>query len=402
MKVLMLGWELPPYNSGGLGVACYQLCKSLAAQNINIEFVLPYKANHIAGFMKISSACPVGVASITRTFSAYDSYKYHYIDGRVEWHDIYSQQAHYEQAVARLADVKQFDLVHAHDWLTFRAALRLKERTGCPIVLHVHSIESDRAGGVGGNPLVKEIEATSLALADQIIAVSNFTKQAIVDDYGIPADKIIVVHNSIDVAYLDPLDSSNAFAYLTQLKAQGYRIVSSIGRLTVQKGIPNFLRAAQKVIQFVPKTIFLIVGSGEQYNELLELSAHLGITRNVIFTGFLRGKQWRDAFAIADLFVMPSITEPFGLTPLEAIGYGTPTIISKQAGVSEILNHCLKIEPWDIDEIANKIIAVIQDDALSHELILNARREVGAFSWLKSSQKISTIYHQQISKGVAA
>ncbi|HET7320536.1 MAG TPA: glycosyltransferase family 4 protein [Candidatus Saccharimonadales bacterium] len=389
----MLGWELPPHNSGGLGVACYQLCQELSKDNnIQIEFILPYHAEHEADFMTITAARPVGVTEIIKTSGAYDSYKYRYEDGHEEWHDIYAQAAHYEKGVASLAFSKEFDIVHAHDWLTFRAALRLKELTGCPIVLHVHSVESDRAGGERGNPLVHEIEATAFTLADRVIAVSEHTKKAIVRDYGIPADKIVVVHNSIKVEDLAPLDNRNTYEYLVQLKMQDYRVVTNIGRLTVQKGLPNLLRAAKEVIARAPKTIFLIVGSGEQYHELIELAADLGIGRNVIFTGFLRGKQWRDAFAIADLFVMPSVSEPFGLTPLEATGYGTPSLVSKQAGVSEVLRNCLKVDYWDINEMANQIVAVVQNDSLRRELTANAYRELQHLSWEEPARKVINVY----------
>jgi glycosyltransferase involved in cell wall biosynthesis len=340
MKILMLGWELPPHNSGGLGVACYQLCKALSKKDIDLEFILPYQAEHNIDFMKITSAHPQGVAEIVKSGIAYDSYKYIHEDGRVEWHDIFSQQMMYEHAAARLASSREFDVLHAHDWLTFRAALRIKMMKGCPVILHVHSIESDRAGGSGGNPLVREIEGTAFALADRVIAVSNFTKQAIIREYGIPAEKIEVIHNSIETGDV-PVENDNAYNYLEALKAQGYRVVCNVGRLTVQKGLPNFLRAAQKVVEKAPRTMFLIVGSGEQYLELVEQAAELGIGKNVIFTGFQRGKNWRDSFRIADLFVMPSVSEPFGLTPLEAIAYGTRSLVSKLSGVSEVLYKCL-------------------------------------------------------------
>jgi glycogen(starch) synthase len=186
MKVLMLGWELPPHNSGGLGVACYQLCKALAKEDVDLEFVLPYEAEHNIDFMTVTAANPQGVAEIIKSGIAYDSYKYILEDGSEEWHDIYSQQYMYEQAVDRLMLNKQVDIIHAHDWLTFRAALRLKMRRNCPIVLHVHSVESDRAGGKAGNPLVREIEETAFLMADSIIAVSELTKQAIMKGWISP------------------------------------------------------------------------------------------------------------------------------------------------------------------------------------------------------------------------
>ena len=398
MKILMLGWELPPHNSGGLGIACYQLCKALAKKDLTIDFVLPYRAEHGIDFMSISAAHPQGVAEVLRSGIAYDSYKYVLEDGSEEWHDIYAQQQLYEHAVARIVEEKEFDIVHAHDWLTFRAALRVREQRNCPIILHVHSVESDRAGSRHGNPLVHEIEELGFRLADRIIAVSQHTKSMIIRDYGVPADKIEVVHNSITPEDLAPLDNDNAYRYLEAMRAQGYRVVTNVGRLTIQKGLPNLLRAAAEVIKRAPKTLFLIVGSGEQYYELIDLAADLGIGPNVLFTDFQRGKRLRDAFAVGDLFVMPSVSEPFGLTPLEAIGYGTPALVSKQSGVSEVLRNCLKVDFWDINEMANQITAVVQNDALRNELHKNALVEFEQLSWDDASNTIEQLYqyhHEQ-------
>jgi glycogen(starch) synthase len=401
MKVLMLGWELPPHNSGGLGIACYQLCKALSKKDIDIEFILPYKADHGIDFMSVTAAQPQGVAEVIRSGIAYDSYKYVLDDGSEEWLNIYDQQELYEHAVARLIEDKEFDIVHAHDWLTFKAALRVKEQKNCPIILHVHSVESDRAGSKRGNPLVHEIEDIALHMADRVVAVSQHTKKAIVRDYGVPADKIEVVHNSIEPGDLAPLDDTTAYKYLEAMKALGYRVVVNVGRLTVQKGLPNLLRAAQQVIKQNPKTFFLIVGSGEQYYELLVQAAELGIGANVLFTDFQRGKNWRDAYAIGDLFVMPSVSEPFGLTPLEAIGYGTPAMVSKQSGVSEIMRNLLKVDFWDIDEMANQITAVMQNDALRDVLLLNSYKEYERLSWNDASEKVMNIYRKHTA-GAAA
>jgi glycosyltransferase involved in cell wall biosynthesis len=393
MKVLMLGWELPPHNSGGLGIACYQLCKALSKKDLDIEFILPYQADHGISFMDVTAAHPQGVTAVLRTGIAYDSYRYVHEDGRIESLNIYDQQHMYEHAVARLVETKEFDIVHAHDWLTFRAALRVKELKNCPIILHVHSVESDRAGDHhGGNPLVREIEEIALHMADRVIAVSEHTKRAIVRDYGVPADKIEVVHNSIEPGDFIPLDENNSYRYLELMKALGYRVVVNVGRLTVQKGLPNLLQAAKEVIRHEPKTLFLIVGSGEQYYELIEMAAGLGIGDKVLFTDFQRGKRWRDAFAIGDLFVMPSVSEPFGLTPLEAIAYGTPSLVSRQSGVSEVLKNCLKVDFWDINEMANQITAVMQNDALRDTLLSNAAIEYEKLSWDGASDKVIKLY----------
>lgn len=404
MKVLMLGWELPPHNSGGLGVACYHLCQALAREHsADIEFILPYQADHGIDFMHVTAATPQDVLAVLQGGGAYDSYKYVMADGRVEWHGLFDQQRMYEAAVGQIAQSRTFDIIHAHDWLTFRAGLRARELAGCPLILHVHSIESDRAAGLGGNPMVREIEETGFHLADRIVAVSELTRQAIAREYGVPLEKIDVVHNSIDPGDLNlPFgEQPNSYQYLAALKAQGYHVVANVGRLTVQKGLPNLLRAARLVVERAPKTMFLVVGSGEQYVELLELAAELGIAKHVIFTGFQRGRAWRDAFTVADLFVMPSVSEPFGLTPLEAIGYGTPALISKQSGVSEVLHHALKVDFWDVDEMASQIISAVQSEPLRGELLTNAAREVAGLSWRDAAAKVYRLYERFSAAGAA-
>jgi len=392
----MLGWELPPHNSGGLGVACYHLCKALARKDIDIEFILPYTAEHNIDFMRINAAHPQDVQTVLKAGIAYDSFKYVKHSGEVESIDLFGQTAIYEEAAARIAGQTEFDVIHAHDWLTCRAALRAQEVSGKPLVVHLHSIEADRAGkAFGGNPFVRDIEELAVHMADRVIAVSEHTKQGIIREYGVPADKIEVVHNSLNIDDMQPLDDDNAYKYIAAMKAQGYRVVVNVGRLTVQKGVPNLIKAAQHVVARHPKTLFLIVGSGEQDFELIEQAASLGIAKNVIFTGFLRGKRWRDAFAIADLYVMPSISEPFGITPLEAIGYGTPALISKQSGVSEVLHNFLRVDFWDVNEMANQITAVMENDSLRDELQTNAYRELQRLSWANSADKLINIYDQQ-------
>jgi glycogen(starch) synthase len=400
MKILMLGWELPPNNSGGLGVACLQLAKALASSGADIDFILPYSSDESYDFMKVSSAHPSTVRFISQD-TAYDSYRYFYHDGSSKQVGIADQQHAYEFAVGEMIKTKEFDVIHAHDWLTFRAALRAKAHSGKPLIVHVHSIERDRAGGNIGNPLVREIEATTMLIADRVIAVSGRVKQMIVEDYNIPASKIEVVHNSIDQSYLEPLDDANAYRYLSEMKKLGWKVVVNVGRLTIQKGLTHFLRAAAQAAKREPKTFFLIVGSGEQRDELIELAAELGIADRVLFAGFQRGKRWRDAYSIADLFVMPSVSEPFGLTPLEAVMYGTPVLVSKQSGVSEVLSNCLKADFWDEDELANQITAVLRYESLAKELHTNAWREVDKMSWSESADRLMSIYKSHLQKVAA-
>ncbi len=380
MRVLMLGWELPPHNSGGLGVACFQLCKSLAKNNVDIEFVLPYKTDQENDFMKIHSTTPMNYTKLKHHLNVYDGANY------LSTHAVTSEQLNYENYVASKAQEKEYDIIHAHDWLTFRAAMKAKQATNLPLIVHVHSIESDRSGGESGNPMIRDIERLGLMMADKVIAVSQMTKESIAREYDIPLEKISVVHNSIDVDELGELDNDNVYEYIELLKSNGYKVVTNVGRLTIQKNITGLLYAAKDVVDILPKTLFLIVGDGDQYHELISLSAELGILQNVIFAGFQRGKKWRDAFGIADLFVMPSVSEPFGITPLEAINYGTPSLISYQSGVSEIYKNCLKVDFWDKDEMVNKIVGFLRNEGLAKTMRQMATEEIMSMTWDKSAK----------------
>lgn len=386
----MLGWELPPHNSGGLGQACFDLCKSLSNQNVDIEFILPYIGNHNIDFMKVTSAFRNTDLQKNVLHHAYDSINYTY--SSIE-HELF------ENTVDDLITDKTFDIVHAHDWLTFRAAVRIKERTNLPIILHVHSIESDRAGGQRGNEFVRDIEEYCLNLADKVIAVSEHTKQAIIREYSVPSENIEVVHNSINTDDIIPLSGVNSYRYIELMKEKGYKVAVNFGRLTIQKGLSNLIEAMHKVVAKHPKSLLLIIGSGEQYFDLIKLSADLGISNNVLFADFQRGKKLRDGIAIGDLFVMPSISEPFGLTALEAIGYGTPAMVSKQSGVSEIVKNMLKVDFWDIDEMANKIITSFENPELLDELLNKSRSEIKNISWDQSSMKIKNLYEVQLGVG---
>ncbi|HVO86799.1 MAG TPA: glycosyltransferase family 4 protein [Candidatus Binatia bacterium] len=401
MKVLMLGWELPPHNSGGLGVACLQLTKALASSGADIEFVLPHYPSD-SGFehMKVTSAF-TKAQQFLEIENVYDSYKFKVTGEHREYFNISDQQSAFEEAVSYIASRAEFDIIHAHEWLTFRAALRAKWETGKPLVVHIHALERDRAGGADGNPLVREIEATAMMLADQVIAVSEYTKQAIVDDYGVPADKIKVVHNSIDVEDFMPVDGYNDYKYFVDLKNSGWKVMSYVGRITIQKGLTHLLKAAAETMRREPKTFVMFVGNGEQRDELIELAAGLGIADRTFFVDFQRGKRLRDAFKVSDLFVMPSVSEPFGLVALEAAGYDVPVLVSKQSGVAEVLQSCLKVDYWDIDEMANLMTSVLRENALAGELRNNAKREFERLSWNGAANNLMNIYRTHV-EGVPA
>lgn len=389
MKILMLGWELPPYNTGGLGVACYHLCKALSGDGVDIEFVVPYAEPHDAiDFMRITSALPHTAARLQQAGGAYTS-------GPSELSALRAQQAAYTEAVCERARQPgyDYDAIHAHDWLTFEAGMAAKQLSHKPLVAHVHATEFDRAGERYGNPLVHDIEYTALCMADRIIAVSQATKATIVREYHIPAEKIEVVHNSIDTDQLQPLDVENCYRYLTAMKQLGYMVVTNVGRLTVQKGLTHLLHAARQALAKQPKLLFLLAGVGEQYHELLELSAELGISESIIFTGeFARGKAWRDAFAIGDVFVLPSVSEPFGITVLEAIGYGSPAIVSRQAGVREVIRNVLTFDCWDTQKLADQLVALADHRSLRETLAANAQAELRGLSWSQAAEQCRRLY----------
>lgn len=395
MNILMLGWELPPHNSGGLGVACYHMAKHLAFKGVDIDFVVPYKAEHPIKFMKIHAAVNATPEQLMLP-GAYDSSCYSCVDQEPCEHliptSLRAQQKRYIKHVEKMMKTHTPDAIHAHDWLTFEAGIRAKQLSGRPLVAHVHATEFDRSGEHHGNPLVHEIEYNGLMMADHIIAVSNITKDLIVKEYGIPASKIEVVHNSIDVSEYAPLAGDNTYRYLSDMKARGYKVVVSVGRLTVQKGLHYLLEAARKAVTVEPKLLFLIAGSGELRDELLEKSAEYGIAKNIIFTGFIRGKAWRDAYAIGDIFIMPSVSEPFGLVALEAAGHENAIMMSKQSGAVEVLNNILKFDFWDTERMADQIVAVARHEVLCNTLKANVSDEYSRLSWHKAADTFMNIY----------
>lgn len=373
MKLLMLGWELPPHNSGGLGVACYHMAKALASSDVDIDFVLPYDAEHPdTDWMTIHAATNINPEERSTTTMAYTP----------EVNEIRQIQANYVNFVRQLVRKSPPEVIHAHDWLTMEAGVAAKEESGAPLIVHVHATEFDRSASDSGNPIIHEIEYHGLMMADRIFAVSNITKAIIVRKYGIPADKIDVVHNAIDVASFGNFDyDRRTYRYLEKLREEDYTVVSVVTRLTVQKGLTNFLRAAARASEKYDRLVFLIAGDGEQRDELIQLAADLGISDKVFFTGFVRGKQWRDAYSVSDVFVMSSVSEPFGLTALEAAHYDTALVISKQSGVGEVLPSIYRYDYWDIDRLADQLVGIATSPALQSTLKHSAKREYTRLSW---------------------
>ncbi len=407
MKVLMLGWELPPHHTGGMGIVCYQMCKQLAKDGADIEFILPFSAEFPnIDFMKINPATPHDVSEVLgqNAGSTYDSQYFEYVmrDGSTRGVTMSEHQSAYTSYVMNLARYGSYDVIHAHDWLTFRAALAAKQVSGKPLFVHVHATEFDRSGGGHGNPLVREIEYIGLHLADKIFAISQAVKDTIVREYDIDPQKIEIVHNAMEIESKELYENSseNTFRYVGQMQQSGYRVVLSAGRLTIQKGLIGLLEAFQKVVSKRPKSLLVVMGGGEQYHELIEKTAELGIAGNVVFTGYVNGtgRAWRDVFRSANLFVMPSVSEPFGLTPFEALHHHTPALISKQSGAAEVTQNVLKVDFWDTDEMANKILGVLDNPLLETSLVENGRRELATMTWSKPSKQILQHYHHHVSK----
>lgn len=387
MNILMLGWELPPHNSGGLGVACFHMAKALAAQGADIDFVVPYQATHPAdSFMRIHAATKLSPLE-RNGLGAYDSKSVYTSLSEADAQDLTDMrgvQKRYVSYVEQLvADGLTPAAIHAHDWLTMEAGVRAKELTGAPLIVHVHATEFDRSGTNSGNPIVHEVEYQGLLQADRIIAVSNITKNIIIEKYDIPADKIEVVYNAIDADSLnDGYEyDQRTYRYLEGLKQEGYTIVSTVTRFTIQKGLTHLVQAAARASQKYDKLAFLFAGDGEQRDELIALAAELGIADKIFFTGFVRGKQWRDAYSVADIFVMSSVSEPFGLTALEAAHHGTALIVSRQSGVGEVLNSIFRYDFWDTDTLADQIVGIATSPGLRSELRQNILHEYTKISW---------------------
>ena len=395
----MFGWEFPPYNSGGLGVACLGLTRALSARGADITFVMPKKLDIKTPWARMvfaDQAKNITLHTIDSNLTPYMT-STSYARGRkldgIYGADLMAEVLRYARAGGDIAREEDFDVIYAHDWLSFGAGIEAKKISGKMLVAHVHATELDRCGGASGiNKDVYEIEKAGMEAADVVIAVSQLTKNIIVNNYGIPEGKVRVVYNGIDETTAPA--SGGGLPRLRALKASGYSLVLFLGRITLQKGPDYFLRAAKRVLERNPKVMFIVSGSGDMEQSAMEMSARLGIGGNVIFTGFLQGAERHEVYAAADLFMMPSVSEPFGITPLEAMRLGTPVLISKQSGVSEIVNHALKADFWDIDEMANQILSLLNHPSLRQTLSTYGISEANTITWAQAAQKLDGIVHE--------
>jgi len=397
MKVLTFGWDFPPETTGGLGIACQGLTRELAQEGVEVVFVLP-RSQQVRGNARFIFA-DVEKMVKTRTVDS-GLVPYAGSQTRVDVYDatgrrvIYSrtilQEVHaFAHKAAQIAKEENFDIIHAHDWTSYLAGVAAKKASGKPLVLHVHATAFDQAASDQVDPEVFKIEKEAFAYADCIITVSDFTKRILVQKHEVPELKIDVVHNGCDTH--DPVRYAPA---LSELKAQGKKIVLYHGRITIQKGVDYFIEAARKVVDIDKDVVFVISGQGDMMGQIMHKVGSLGLSSNVIFAGALWYEERDRMYQSVDLVVMPSVSEPFGLVPLEAIQHGTPSLISKQSGVSEVISHVLKVDFWDVEDMANKILAALRYPVLHEQLKREGRQEIHRLSWKHSAQKVLSLYQR--------
>lgn len=429
-KILMLGWEYPPHISGGLGTACQGLSEALARRGIEMTFVVPKvygseEADHMdlvspetvirASPAKehrkmVERAEPLSVPSFLLPYVNAEGYEqaleeYEAIvaaekgqsgkkqcvtasGGSHYGSNIFDEVSRYASLVLAAITDYDFDLIHAHDWMTFPAGVALARQSGKPLVVHVHSLEYDRSGSNGNSGII-DIERLGVTESDAIVAVSHYTKGVIQSQHGVSADKIHVSHNGVY--------SSAAIEHYRANRDPDQKTVLFLGRVTFQKGPDYFVEAAAKVVPHIPNVRFVLAGSGDMLANLQNRVAELGIADRFEFPGFLRGKAVEEMFSQADLYIMPSVSEPFGISALEAISFDAPALISRQSGVSEVIGHTLKFDFWDTDRLADLIINALQFDELRDDMIAMARQELQKLRWDASAERVDNIYNRVLS-----
>jgi glycosyltransferase involved in cell wall biosynthesis len=408
----MFGWEYPPHNSGGLGVACQGICEALIEEGHKVTFVLPHGTKIDGGRVPIVFANKAKhtyldkeeIEILRKLQNPYlgefehseliARYKQQYGMDTAYPFSLISRVDLYAHHAGRLAkEFADVDVIHAHDWLCFGAGVAAKQATGKPLIVHVHATEYDRSGD-NINQEVFVREKYGMDMADKIVTVSSFTKDIIVKKYGIDEAKISVVHNGV----VQKKTNSEIKNQLIHIREAGNSIVLSLGRITLQKGVDYFVRAAKIVLDYRPKTFFVVAGSGDMEAQIIELTSDLGISNKVLFTGFIRGDTVDMLYKASDVFVMPSLSEPFGIAPLEAMVQGTPVIISKQSGVSEVVSHALKVDFWDVEELANKIIAILDYPELQKTLQIQGQVQVDGITWKNAVKKLAQVYKEVTKK----
>lgn len=423
MKVLMFGWEFPPHILGGLGTASYGITKGLAAQpDMHITFCLPKPwGDEDKSFMNIIglSETPVVWRDVNYDYvkerigskmdpqlyfdlrdHIYADFNYRLTDdlGCIEFSGRYPENLqdeinNYSIVAGVIARQQQFDIIHAHDWLTYPAGIHAKNVSGKPLVIHVHATDFDRSRG-HVNPTVYGIEKDGMDHADCIMCVSELTRQTVINHYHQDPAKCITMHNAVYPLSQDILDmvAERRKAHTNRKE----KVVTFLGRITMQKGPEYFVEAAALVLQRTRNIRFCMAGSGDMMNDMINMAAARGIADRFHFPGFMRGKQVYEAFADSDVYVMPSVSEPFGISPLEAMQCGVPSIISKQSGCAEILDKCIKTDYWDIYAMADAMYSLCTNESLHEYLKVEGKNEVDQITWEKVGKRIYDVYSQLI------
>ena len=428
MRVLMFGWEFPPHIAGGLGTACYGIVKGLAYNGVDTIFVMPSASgDEDQSVAKIINASDVAVDTVSTTVDeSLNRVKFVHIgtnmvpyadpeefsrlveedrqrqvkDFSISYGQKYKFSGKYGanlmEEVARYAMVggtiamqhkDEFDIIHAHDWLTYYAGIAAKELTGKPLVVHVHATSFDRGSADQIDSRVFAIEQRGMLAADKVVTVSDLTRNIVINKYGIDPSKVVTVHNAVDFSGRENLEIERGVKEKT---------VTFLGRITFQKGPEYFIEAAAKVLKRTKNVRFVMAGSGDMMNRAIRQAARLGITDRFHFTGFLRGMDVQKMFALSDVYIMPSVSEPFGISPLEAMRTGVPSIISKQSGAAEVLKYAFKVDFWDVDAMADDIYALLNYPALADFSAKMGYDEVNALKWNNATAKLKAVYQSVI------
>jgi len=420
MKVLMLGWEFPPRIAGGLGVACYGLVKGLVHHGVSVTFVMPLRSGQeppnsyrLLGANEIETPAEETPATTfwkQVRFYGVETYLGPYLEqlerpiltfqavpetlpenttsaplrlfftGKYGG-DLLDEVYRYAYAVSFLAQREEFDLIHAHDWLTYLAGIALKRLTGKPLVVHIHATEYDRSGE-NPNPIIRDIEAQGFAEADLVIAVSFYTRSIVVEKYGVPPEKVWAIHNAVLPKDRQPVERP----------PHKRKVVTFLGRVTYQKGPEYFVEAAARLAPKVPEAHFVVAGTGDKLRSIIHRVAELRLGSRFSFTGFLPPAEVERLFDLSDVYVMPSVSEPFGISALEALRAGVPVIISKQSGVAEVLRYALKVDFWDVERLADLIYGVLQYPAITQFFRKFAQEELSQLQWERSSARVLQAY----------
>jgi glycogen synthase len=402
MKVLTFGWDFPPSKNGGLGVACYGLTRELVNSGMEVIFVLPKKQEVIGTprFVFAESNRSVKVTEVTSAITPYQSGQSKVAtvvsydsEGKpiLKYRTLIEEAHRFAHEASLIAQCENFDLIHAHDWTSYLAGVAAKKVSGKPLILHVHATSFDQAGGNNVDPSIFKIEQEAFAYADRVVTVSALTKNILIEKHGVVATKIEVVHNGCE-ANEPPKHAPT----LAALKAEGKKIVLYHGRITIQKGVDYFIRAAKRVLEVDPDVVFVVSGWGDMQRQIVEQVGALGLSRSVIFAGALWEEERDRMYQTADLMVMPSVSEPFGLVPLEALQHGTASLISKQSGVGEVLTSVLKVDFWDVDEMANKILSALRYPVMREQIVKEGKRELTKMTWREAAHKVADLYRRLV------